>query len=180
MNTPTLLLCVDLQPVFIRVMNEPDDLVRRASLAIAASQGLQLPILFTEQVPAKLGATSLELLALAPDAKVYPKDTFSAFGDEAVSDAIAAYSPKRIILCGLETPVCVYQTALAALRANCRVSVLSDAISARRPADAQHCLTALRDQGAEVLPVETVFYALLETVQHPFFKAYTQLVKAHG
>jgi len=179
-NTPTLLLCVDLQTVFIRVMNEPESLVQRASLAIAAAQGLQLPILFTEQVPSKLGATAPELLALAPDAKVYPKDTFSAFRDESIGDAISAYSPERIILCGLETPVCIYQTAIAALRANYQVTVLSDAISARRPADAQHCLAALRDQGAEVLPVETVFYALLQTVQHPFFKAYTQLVKAHG
>ncbi len=180
MKTPSLLLCVDLQPVFIRVMKEPEALIRRASLAIAAAQGFQLPTLFTEQVPAKLGATSADLLALAPEAKVYAKDTFSAFDDESICDAIAAYAPERIILCGLETPVCVYQTAIDALRTNYRVTILSDAISARRPADAQNCLTALRAQGAEVLPVETVFYALLKSVQHPFFKAYTQLVKAHG
>jgi len=180
MNTPTVLLCVDLQPVFIRMMNDPESLIRRASLTIGAAQGLHLPILFTEQVPAKLGATSPELLALAPEAKVFSKDAFSAFGNESVSDSIAAYSPKRIIICGLETPVCIYQTALAALRANYQVTILSDAISARRSEDAKHCLAALRNQGAEVLPVETVFYAMLKTVQHPFFKAYTQLVKAHG
>ena len=101
-------------------------------------------------------------------------------GDESISDAIAALSPERILLCGLETSVCVYQTALAALRAHYRVTVLSDAIGARRPEDATHCLNQLRDQGAEILPVETVFYAMLKNVHHPFFKAYTQLVKAHG
>lgn len=180
MNTPTVLLCVDLQPVFIRMMNDSESLVNRASLAIAVAHGLHLPILFSEQVPSKLGATSPELLALAPDAKAFSKDTFSAFGNEPISDEIASYSPKRIILCGLETSVCVYQTALAALRANYQVTVLSDAISARRPEDADHCLTALRDQSAEVLSVESVFYAMLDSVQHPFFKAYTQLVKAHG
>lgn len=180
MITPTVLLCLDLQPVFIRVMPEPASLIRRTTLALAAAQGLHLPTIFTEQVPSKLGATAPELLALAPAAKVIPKDTFSALGDEAIRDAIAACAPQRILLCGLEAPVCVYQTAHDALRANYEVTVLSDAIGARRPEDARHCLTALRAEGAEVLPVETVFYAMLKSVQHPFFKAYTQLVKAHG
>jgi len=180
MNTPDLLLCVDLQPVFIRVMSGPDQLIQRTSLAIAAAQGLQLPILFTEQVPHKLGETSPELLALAPAARVFAKTSFSAWADESVRDAIAAFAPQRILICGLETPVCIYQSTLDALNAGYHVTLLRDAIGARRSVDAADCLAALRQRGAEILPVETVFYALLKNVQHPFFKAYTQLVKAHG
>jgi len=58
--------------------------------------------------------------------------------------------------------------------------VLSDAIGARRPDDARTCLDALAAVGVHVLPSETVFYALLHDIGHPFFRAYTQLVKTHG
>ena len=58
------------------------------------------------------------------------------------------------------------------------MTILSDAVGARRPDDARVCLDALARSGAHVLPAETVFYALLHDVAHPFFKAYTQLVKA--
>ena len=60
------------------------------------------------------------------------------------------------------------------------MTILSDAVGARRPDDARTCLDALSRIGVHVLPVETVFYALLGFVQHPFFKAYTQLVKSHA
>ncbi len=180
MNTPAVLLCIDLQPVFIRAMSDPTALMQRASLAISAAHGLQLPILFTEQVPSKLGATEPDLLKLAPTRKVFPKNTFSTLGNESLRDALSSMAPDRIIICGLETPVCIYQTALDALQSDYNVTILSDAVSARRDSDANHCLTQLRERGAEILPTETVFYAILETVQHPFFKAYTQLVKAHG
>ena len=87
---------------------------------------------------------------------------------------------EHLLLCGLETPICVYQTAIAALAAGLQVTLLSDALGARRTEDATACLMALRHAGAHVLPSETVFYALLHDVQHPFFKAYTQLVKSHA
>ena len=77
-------------------------------------------------------------------------------------------------------PVCVYQTATAALAAEVGVTILTDAIGARRPGDAQVCLETLARAGAHLLPAETVFYALLHDVSHPFFRAYTQLVKSHG
>jgi hypothetical protein len=58
--------------------------------------------------------------------------------------------------------------------------VRGDAVGGRRPDDAIACLAALRHAGAHVLPSESVFYALLRDVRHPFFKTYTQLVKSHG
>ena len=57
---------------------------------------------------------------------------------------------------------------------------MSDAIGARRDDDARTCIDALKRAGVHVLPAETIFYALLGSVSHPFFRAYTQLVKLHG
>jgi nicotinamidase-related amidase len=176
----TLLLCVDMQPIFVKAMAQPAALQQRCSLALAAAQGLGLPVIFTEQVPQKLGGTIPELRSRAPAAPALGKSAFSAFADDAIRAALAASDATHLLIIGLETPVCVYQTTIDALRNDLQVTILSDAVGARRPDDARCCLEALVRVGAHVLPVETVFYALLGSVQHPFFKSYTQLVKSHG
>ena len=175
----TVLLCVDMQPVFLRAMSDGERIQRRCEFAVAAARGLNLPVVFTEQVPEKLGGTAASLRQLAPDAAVWPKRTFSALADDSIHHAIlGASNVEHLLVCGIETPVCVYQTAIAALAQGLAVTILSDAVGARRPDDARVCLDALARSGAHVLPAETVFYALLHDVAHPFFKAYTQLVKA--
>lgn len=175
----TLLLCVDMQPIFIRAMADGAEVRRRCAFAVAAAVGIGIPVAFTEQVPEKLGGTDPELLALAPQSAIWGKKTFSALADEGIRDTLMRQRDvQHILLCGIETPVCVYQTAIAALADGLQVTVLSDAVGARRPADAATCLAALRHDGAHVLPAETVFYALLREVGHPFFRAYTQLVKS--
>ncbi|MSU47781.1 MAG: isochorismatase family protein [Opitutus sp.] len=186
MTTPAtlggaLLLCIDLQPIFVRAMTDGAGVQRRCAFAVAAASGLHLPVAFTEQVPQKLGPTAPELTALAPTAPVFGKITFSALADHGIRDALLhERGVEHLLLCGIETPVCVYQTAVDALAAGLRVTVLSDAVGARRPADADACLATLRHAGAHVLPAETVFYALLHDAKHPFFKAYTELVKSHA
>lgn len=177
--TDTLLLCIDMQPVFIRAVVEGERVQKRCEFSVAAAKGFGLPVLFTEQVPEKLGRTAEPLLALAPGAPALGKRTFSALADETIARAILHDgSIEHLLICGIETSVCVYQTAVAALAQNLTVTILSDAVSARRPDDAVVCLDALARSGAHILPSETVFYSLLHHVGHPFFKAYTQLVKS--
>ncbi len=175
-----LLLCVDLQPVFIQAVHAGERLQQRCSFAIAAAHGLGLPIAFTEQVPQKLGGTAPELLALSGKAPAWGKSTFSAFADDGIRDALRQRDVDHLLICGLETSICVYQTVLDAIDAQYQVTVLSDCVGARRPDDAEVALRALTQAGAHVLPAETVFYALLGDAGHPFFKNFTQLVKQYG
>ena len=178
--SPLLLLCLDLQPPFLKAMSDPASLQRRCSFAIQAAAGFGIPVCFTEQVPEKLGETARELVNLMPTAPRLPKRTFSALGDETIRSTIVGQTTEHLLLCGLETPVCVYQTALDALTAGLQVTLLSDCLGARRIDDARTCLDALVRAGAHVLPSETVFYSMLHDVEHPFFRGYTQLVKAHA
>ena len=176
-----LLLCIDMQPKFLAAMADGAGVQRRCEFCVAAAAGLGIPVAFTEQVPQKLGATAPTLLALAPGAAVWAKQTFSALADDGIRDAVLRERGVRhLLLCGIETPVCVYQTAVAALAEGLQVTVLSDAVGARRTDDARVCLDALARAGAHVLPSETIFYALLHDVAHPFFRGYTQLVKSHA
>lgn len=177
-----LLLCLDLQPVFLKAVASGDKVLRRCQFAVAAARLLGIPVAFTEQVPTKLGDTDMSLLLLAEPAEVHPKDSFSAL---AAGTAVrAALTENRhiehLILCGVETPVCVFQTAVDAIKAGIEVTVLTDCIGARREADAEACLASLARAGAHILPSETVFYTIVRGAAHPGFRAYTDLVKHYG
>lgn len=180
-ETPgALLLALDLQEPFLSALPAGERVVQRCQFALRAARGLGLRVALTEQAPEKLGGTVDAVRRAAGDAPILPKTTFSALADDAVAALIADHQIEHLLLCGLETPVCIYQTAIDALNRDLAVTVLSDAVGARRPDDATHVLNALARLGVHVLPSETVFYALLHDTAHPFFKPYTQLVKSHG
>jgi nicotinamidase-related amidase len=173
------LLAVDLQESLLSLLPPPAarTLRARASLALSAADTLGIPVVFTEQVPEKLGPTAAPLLRLAPSAPALPKNTFSALSTPAVLDTLRELHTEHLLLCGLETPICIYQTALGALAAGFQVTVLSDVLGARRPEDAATCLASLRHAGVHVLPTETVLYALLHDAAHPSFRDLVALVK---
>jgi nicotinamidase-related amidase len=177
-----LLLCLDLQPVFLRAVGNGARVQRRCEFAVSAAAGLGIAVAFTEQAPAKLGATEPALLGFVPRPEVHPKDTFSALaaGSAARRALTEGRSIEHLILCGVETPICVFQTAVDALQAGIAVTVLTDCVGARREADAQVCLASLARAGAHTLPAETVFYSIIAGSAHPFFRDFTELVKKYG
>ncbi len=176
------LLAVDLQGSLLAALPAPARraLLSRAALALAAAKALHIPVLFSEQAPAKLGPTAPTLRKLAPAAPVFAKTTFSALADEPLLAALRDQHIEHLLLIGLETPICIYQTALGALAEGFQVTVLSDAVSSRRADDHAATLAALRHAGVHVLPIETVLYALLHDAGHPLFKTITSLVKTHA
>jgi len=175
-----LLLCIDMQSAFLDSIADRDSIINRCQLALQSARGLGLSAVLTEQVPAKRGPTIGSIAEAAGDAPVFAKTTFSALADEAVSSQLQSHEVEHLILCGLETPICIYQTAIDALNQDIAVTILSDACGARRPHDALAALDALKRLGAHVLPLETVVYAMLHDTSHPFFKSFTKLVKTHG
>ncbi len=177
-----LLLCLDLQPVFLRAVGNGAQVQRRCAFALAAARGLGIPVAFTEQVPAKLGGTEPALLALVASPEVHAKDSFSALAaGTAVRGAVTGGRDiEHLILCGVETPICVFQTAVDAVQAGIAVTVLADCVGARRETDARTCLEALARAGAHILPAETVFYSILGGSAHPFFRDFTELVKTYA
>lgn len=175
---PVALLVLDMQPAFLKVVDAAEPLFRRVQFAIGAARLLGIEVIFTEQVPEKMGVTDEFLTALAPHAKVFPKTAFSGLGAEGLEDYLRSRGIAHLLIAGIETPICVYQTATAALREDFDVTLLGDAISCRRPADAAAVLPALREAGAHILPSETVFYSILQDAADPRFREFTQLVKS--
>ena len=172
------LLVVDVQPTFLKAMPDTEAFLRRCALAVGAAKLLGIPVFLTEQVPAKLGGTHPDLLqAAGPGAVVIGKTAFSALAGDELTTALSSQGINNLLICGLEGPVCVYQTAVEGLRSELGITLLSDAITSRRAEDQQACFAALRHAGAQVLPVETVFYAMLGSANHPQFRAFTEWVK---
>jgi nicotinamidase-related amidase len=175
-----LLLCIDMQPVFLAAIPENQRIHWRCSFALEAAKGLGVPVIFTEQVPGKLGGTAADLLALCDQPEALGKEAFSALGDEKIAAQLRTRGASELLLCGIETPVCVYQTARDALAAGYQVTLLADCVGARRASDAATVLTHLAQAGCTVLPAETVFYSRLQNARHAFFRDYTRLVKKYG
>ena len=173
-----VLLLIDIQEAFIKVLPKAESFQRRCSFAAKAAHLLQIPVFITEQIPDKLGVTLAELRDSVPRAKVFSKTTFSAFGAENLEKTLVAEGIEHLLIAGLETSVCVYQTAMDALTHGFKVTLLSDCVGGVVESDSASVLDALRTAtDALVLPSETVFYSYLGTALHPKFRSYQQLVK---
>jgi nicotinamidase-related amidase len=174
------LLVVDMQGSFLAPIANAEPLLVRCGLAVASARALGIKVLFTEQVPEKLGHTDPRLLALAPGARVFPKDSFSALQAPGLQEHLKKLGVYHLLLIGIETPICIYQTALHARDSDFDVTVLSDCIGGRRPSDCQVAIDSVARVECHVLPAETVFYSMLASSTHRSFGKFTELVKKFG
>ncbi|MGB0415743.1 MAG: isochorismatase family protein [Coraliomargarita sp.] len=175
------LLVIDLQDAFLKAIPNQDSLLKRCSFAIDAAKLLGAKLAVTEQIPQKLGPTNAKLAARLPEnTPVFDKSAFSALRAEGVTRWIETSQLDHLLIIGIETPICIYQTAVDALGNNTGVTLLSDCIGERRPEDRAPVLQQLLSMEAHVLPSETIFYSLLGDASHPDFRAYTELVKRYN
>lgn len=181
MNNPSkhlALLVIDMQDSLLKIIPDKDSLIRRCQFSIKAASMLDCHIAYTEQHPEKLGQTNSCLAALASEtAPRYSKTGFSALSAPNIKEWIEEKEIDHLLLLGIETPICIYQTAVDALSEGLGVTLLEDCISQRRETDRTAVLQQLIGMGAHVLPSETIFYSLISTAEHPAFGAFNKLVK---
>ena len=172
------LLLIDFQDVFLKEIPDRERLLKRSTFALKAAELLGVSIAVTEQIPEKLGATT-EVMRSYWDVNtpVFDKSAFSAFDAEGLHQWIESNQIDHLLLAGIETSICIYQTALQALGADIGVTLLSDCISERRLEDRAPVLEQLLSMDAHILPSETIFYSLLGSAEHPQFREFNELVK---
>ncbi len=177
----TALLVLDMQEVFLKSVAGAPALVDRCRFAAEAALLLNIMVLYTEQVPEKLGPVMGQLKALIPEARVFAKTSFSALQADGLLSCLCDEGIEHLLIAGLETPICVYQTSLEAVEKGLSVTVLEDCVGCRRPEDGRSALGFLRTRtGCHVLPSETVFYSILNGAGHPKFGEFTSLVKKYS
>lgn len=172
------LLIIDMQDVFLKSISDSETVLQRTEFAIEAAALLGCSIAITEQLPEKLGKSSITVKSRLPEnTPVFSKHSFSALEADGIGRWIESAQIEHLLIAGIESTICVYQTAVQAISSDIGVTILSDCISERRSEDQAPVLTQLRQLGAHVLPSESIFYSLLSSAEHPKFKEFTQLVK---
>lgn len=175
------LLCIDLQDPFLNVIPDSERLLKRCSFAIEAAQLLGVSVAVTEQLPEKLSQTTESIQhVLSEHTPVFDKSSFSAFEAEGLDRWIQSEQIDHLLIIGIETSICVYQTAVHALGDDLGVTLLADCVSQRRPEDREPVFQQLLSMEAHILPSETIFYSLLGGADHPAFREFTQLVKKYN
>jgi nicotinamidase-related amidase len=166
------LIVVDIQEKLLPPIWEKERLVRNAQLLIRLAGILKIPALVTTQYTKGLGNTVPEIAGLLPESPAIDKLMFSCFGSDAFCSLLKRLPGQRttVLLCGMETHICVMQTALGALREGYLVHVASDAVSSRTELNWRIGLERMRAAGAILSSTEMMIYELLRSSGAPAFK----------
>ena len=173
----SVLLVIDVQEKLFRAMNQKEQLSDNLQRLIKGIQVLEIPILVTEQYPEGLGSTIPEIAQLLPDIRPIPKVSFSCCGDDTFLQAFKKLSRKQVLIAGIESHICVYQTAADLLTAGYEVHAVSDGISSRTEQNRDIGLKMMTQHGAKVTSTEAVLFELLKIAKGDKFKAISKIMR---
>jgi len=166
------LLVIDIQEKLLPPIHERERLVRNSQLLIRLAKILHMPVIASTQYAKGLGNTVPDVASLLPNGDVVDKLQFSCFGSDVFCSLVKNLPGQRntMLLCGMETHICVMQTALAALRNGYLVHVASDAVSSRSEWNWKVGLERMRAAGAIISSTEMMIYELLRASGTAAFK----------
>jgi len=173
----TCLLIVDVQGTLARLVHDKERLFDNLQRLVKGMQALEVPILWVEQNPAGLGPTIPEVAYLLRGIEPIAKMTFSCCRCEAFVQALERLDRRQVVIAGIETHICVYQTAAGLVDMGYTVEVAADAVSSRTPENRAIGLQKMRDAGVCLTSVETALFELLGKAEGDAFKAVLRIVK---
>ena len=173
-----ILMVVDVQGKLAQVIQPSSQLHHQISTLIKGTSLFDMPIIWLEQLPDKLGTTSAELAEiLAPICQPIAKQHFSGWQSTQVQTLLAKKGRKQIILCGIETHVCVYQTCKDLLLHDFDVHIVADAMSSRSIDNKVLGIQMMLNLGAQLTNVESLLFVLQHQAEGDRFKALLKLIK---
>ena len=174
----TALIVIDLQEAFRNVMDDFEKIARRTAVAVRGFEILGVPVLVTEQYPKGLGRTAAEVLEAMPaDSQIFEKTAFSSCGASAFLEKLTALNISQAVLCGLETHVCVNQTAHDLLDHRLQVHLLTDAVCSRAKVNKKAGLRKMFASGVVPSTTEMALFELMRDAKHEQFKEIQALIK---
>jgi isochorismate hydrolase len=176
-SSRSILIVTDIQGKLASLMDERESLFRNASILIDCMKILTVPILWIEQYPQGLGPTVPEIASHLAGLSPLPKTTFSSMRNASILSAFERLNRSQVILTGIETHVCIYQTAADLLARGCEVHVPEDAVSSRTARNRRIGLDKISRAGGHLTSVETALFEMLGTAEGEAFRKIIQLVK---
>jgi nicotinamidase-related amidase len=174
----SVLVVVDMQEPFLNVMHGRDNLVQNVALLCRAARILNVPILATTQNVARLGDTVPTIVeAFGLETPVIDKMCFSCAASESFCHSLATFERRQVLVCGVETHICISQTVADLSEMGFQVAVAPDAVSARTLERHKLGMERIRDLGILPVAAEAAVYEWLQAAGTPEFKAILPLVK---
>ena len=173
----TILFVIDVQEKIFSAMHEQEKTKSNICRAIEGANILGVPVLWTEQYPAGLGSTLPEVAAVMNGAEPLEKTSFSCLGNEKIAEKLKIYGRTQILVCGIETHVCVYQTVQDLLLDGLEVHIITDAVMSRSQSNHRLGLKKMSDMGAQLTSVEMALFELLGLAEGNNFKAVARIIK---
>lgn len=172
-----IVVVIDIQGRLAELVDEHGKLFDRNALLIKGAKTFGVPVLYTEQMPDKMGGTRAELVELLSGVKRFEKSSFSCCGADRFLATLSEFGRRQVLLSGIEAHICVTQTGLDLLDAGYEVYPVADAISARDPEQKNIALDRLRSAGAAVVSVEMLLYELMRDARDDAFREILGLIK---
>lgn len=172
-----LLLVVDVQGKLATLMHQPEQYLSNLKIMIQAAGHLDIPILWAEQLPDKLGPTLPEIAELLCHQQPIAKHSFSCFGEEKLVSALSASGKNQILVTGIETHICVYQSVVDLIRLQKQAHVVTDAVASRLAHNKALGLERMRDAGATLTSTEACLFEMMQHAHHPAFREIVKLLK---
>ncbi|TXJ03005.1 MAG: hydrolase [Aquabacterium sp.] len=173
----SLLLIVDVQGKLAQIMDNREALFANLQRMVKGALTLNLPIVWAEQLPEKLGPTIPEIAELLTDYAPCAKSTFSCCANSELMGSIESIGRKQVLLVGIEAHICVYQTAADLLKQGYEVEVIADAVGSRMAENRLIGLNKMEKMGADIGCTEGALFELMHSATHPAFRNIQRIVK---
>lgn len=173
----TGLVVIDIQGKLANIVNDSELLISNTVKLIKGAHALELPILCLEQNPEKLGITAPKLRDVLAPIKPISKYTFDACKEQLFIQTVQNSHISKWLVCGIETHICVYQTALSLLNAGFDVELVSDCVSSRTAFNKELAISKLASKGVGITSVEMCLYELVGDCRAAEFKEILGLIK---
>jgi len=174
----SMLVIIDVQEKLVKAMKEEivEKTLKNITILIELCKLYHIPIVFTEQYPKGLGKT-LDRIKTLINEEAIEKISFSSVGEEKFVNKIKEIGREKIILTGMETHVCVFQTAVDLLVRDYQVFVPYDAVCSRRKQDWQSGIELMKQAGAVISCTETLVFQILKKAGTTEFKKILEFIK---
>lgn len=175
--TNTALVIIDVQGRLARIMQNAEEFFKNLAMLIKGARVLEVPIIWMEQLPNKLGKTVDEVSEHLDGLTPIAKEVFSCGQNDEFNSRLAEIDPENVVLAGIETHVCVYQSAIDLLAKEYNVEVVADATSTRLEHNKEIGLEKIRRAGGQITSVETALFELQGKATGEQFKQIIEIIK---
>lgn len=173
----SILVVTDIQGKLASLMDERESLFKNVGILIESMKIIGVPVLWIEQYPQGLGPTIPEIASRLEGLSPLPKRSFSSMREPVIREAFERMGRSQVILTGIETHVCIYQTAMDLLSSGNEVHVPEDAVSSRTSCNRRIGIEKIIRAGGHLTSAETAVFEMLGSSEGDEFRRISRLVK---